>query len=137
VILSSHILPEVSAICERVIIINRGRIVASDKTENLATSLGGGKDILIRIPGHAQPALDVLASVSGVTDVKVEGEREPNTTDLVIKADRDVRTDLFNAFSKAELPLLIMKPNDLTLEEIFLQITQDAQEGIDHASSLS
>lgn len=137
VILSSHILPEVSAICERVIIINRGRIVASDTTENLATSLGGGKDILIRIPGHAQPALDVLASVSGVTDVKVEGEREPNTTDLVIKADRDVRTDLFNAFSKAELPLLIMKPNDLTLEEIFLQITQDAQEGIDHASSLS
>ena len=137
IILSSHILPEVSAVCERIVIINKGRIVASDTPENLSARLGGGKDLVIRVPGQAQPAVDILSGISGIADVEVAGEREPETVDLIIKSDRDIRTDIFFAFSRAELPILSMKPNDLTLEEIFIQVTQDSQEGIRNASSLS
>ena len=135
VILSSHILPEVSAVCERIVIINQGRIVASDTPENLSARLGGGKDLVIRVPGQAQPALDILAGITDITDVEVSGEREPDTVDLIIKSERDIRRDVFSAFARAELPILTMKPNDLTLEEIFIQVT--SQEGIGNASSLS
>lgn len=135
VILSSHILPEVSAVCERIVIINQGRIVASDTPENLSARLGGGKDLVIRVPGQAQPALDILAGITDITDVEVSGEREPDTVDLIIKSERDIRRDVFSAFARAELPILTMKPNDLTLEEIFIQVT--SQKGIGNASSLS
>ena len=103
IILSSHILPEVSAVCERIVIINKGRIVASDTPENLSARLGGGKDLVIRVPGQAQPAVDILSGISGIADVEVAGEREPETVDLIIKSDRDIRTDIFFAFSRAEL----------------------------------
>lgn len=137
VILSSHILPEVSAICERIVIINRGRIVASDTPDNLSQRLGGGNDLVIRVPGQAEAAVRVLQAVSDISDVEVMGEREPGTVDLLVKSERDARSDIFFAFSKAELPLLTMKPFDLTLEEIFLQVTQDPQEGSDDVSSVS
>ena len=76
VILSSHILPEVNAICERIVIINHGRIVASDTPENLSARLGGGKDLVIRVPGQAQAALGILEGVGGINEVDVMGERE-------------------------------------------------------------
>jgi len=137
VILSSHILPEVSAICERIVIINRGRIVASDTPENLSARLGGGKDLVIRVPGQAQAAVGILQGVAGISEVEVMGELEPGTVDLLVKSERDTRSEIFFAFSKAELPILTMKPYDLTLEEIFLQVTQDPKEGSSDVSSVS
>lgn len=137
VILSSHILPEVSAICERIVIINHGRIVASDTPENLSARLGGGKDLVIRVPGQAEPALAILDGIAEIKEVEVMGEREPGTVDLLVKSERDTRSDIFFAFSRAELPLLTMKPYDLTLEEIFLQVTQEPQEGSSDVSSIS
>ena len=129
VILSSHILPEVSAVCERVIIINKGRIVASDSPTNLSRRLTGGSHLVLRIAGSGPEVVGVLSKVTGVSNVRVQGEREPGTVDVVVEADgeADIRRALFFALSEARLPILLMKAEDLTLEEIFLQLITEEE----------
>ncbi|HEY8393023.1 MAG TPA: ATP-binding cassette domain-containing protein [Capillibacterium sp.] len=130
VILSSHILPEVSAVCERVIIINKGKIVASDTPENLSKRLTGGSHLLLRVAGRETEVVQVLSQVAGVSNVQAKGEREPGTVDVVVEAagEEDIRRALFFALSEARLPILLMKAEDLTLEEIFLQLITEEEE---------
>ena len=125
VILSSHILPEVSAVCERVIIINKGRIVASDTPENLSKRLGESSKLSIRIAANEKQAVKVLRDVPGIKYVEAQGVKEPDTVDVWVEAEKDidVRRPIFNALSRAGYPILQMKSMDLTLEEIFLQVT--------------
>ncbi|NLY90931.1 MAG: ATP-binding cassette domain-containing protein [Firmicutes bacterium] len=129
VVLSSHILPEVSAVCERVIIINKGKIVASDSPENLSKRLTGGSHLLLRVAGPETEVVSKLTKVAGVSSVRVKGEREPGTVDVVVEADaeEDIRRSLFFALSEAQLPILLMKAEDLTLEEIFLQLITEEE----------
>jgi ABC-2 type transport system ATP-binding protein len=131
IILSSHILPEVQAVCSRVLIINKGKIVASDTPENLSRGLSGDNRLTLRVAG---PDAEVLSLARGITHViKVEsmGRREAGTVDLMLEAkrDQDVRRDVFAAFAKANWPILMMKSMDLTLEEIFLNIITEEREG--------
>lgn len=130
IILSSHILSEVSAVCERVIIINRGRIVASDTPENLSKSLAASSKLLLRVEGTETAIRQVLQEIAGIKSIEVQGIRETDTIDLLIEAekDQDLRRVLFTAFSRAELPILMMRSLDLSLEEIFLQLTTAEQE---------
>ncbi|HYH03705.1 MAG TPA: ATP-binding cassette domain-containing protein [Bacillota bacterium] len=130
IILSSHILPEVSAVCERVIIINRGRIVAGDTPENLSKSLAASSKLLLRVGGASEAVLPVLQKIAGIKFVEVQGVRETGTTDILVEAekDKDIRRPIFKALSQAELPILMMRSLDLTLEEIFLQVTTQQQE---------
>jgi len=130
IILSSHILPEVTAVCERVIIIHRGKIVASDTIENLSRSLRGSHHLSIRIAGPQKESLDLIRALPEVEKVDLIGSREPDTFDFYVEAkgEADVRKPLFHAMSKAEYPILMMRSVDLTLEDIFIQLTTD--EGI-------
>lgn len=131
IILSSHILPEVSAVCDRVIIIDKGRIVASGTPEELSKELSFSNKLSLRIKGNRE---DVLKAVTGVKDVEHVDEMaisETDSVDIVIQAKKgaDIREDLFNALNSAKLPILMMKSVDLTLEEVFLQVTTKEEEG--------
>jgi ABC-2 type transport system ATP-binding protein len=124
VILSSHILSEVSLICDRVMILSKGKIVASDTTENLKTAFSGGSKIQIRVKADKNNVSDVLNAISGLT---LSGDicREPGTVDFTVTSgdDKDIREAVFYALSKNSMPLMMMKPLDVSLEEIFLQVT--------------
>ena len=131
IILSSHILPEVSAVCDRVIIINRGKLVASDTTENLGKRLHDSSEFRLRVAGSEDAALAALAGVAGVDKVSAQGTVEQGTVDLHVKTDAgaDPRRAIFHALSRADLPIYLMTAMDYTLEEIFLQLTTEDAAG--------
>ncbi len=124
VILSSHILPEVSQICQRVIIINRGQIVASDTTENLSRQLGHGSRVRLSVQG---PESEVIAAVQKIPEVKeVAGEGEGR--DLVVAGnDLDVRPQLARLVVERGWDLLELKSQEFTLEEVFLNLVTEEE----------
>ncbi len=125
IILSSHILPEVSAVCDRVMIINRGKIVASDTPERLSSNLTQGNKLVVRIKGTEEEVKQAFSEISIISDVSVDQSREPDTLDFIITGspDVDIREAVFSCMSANKTPILMMKSLDLTLEEIFLQVT--------------
>lgn len=130
IILSSHILSEVSAVCDRVIIIDKGHIVASGTPDELSSKLSYSNRLSLRVKGNEGSILKVVKKCDGIETVESKGSFEPGTVDILVEAekDRDIREPLFNAFSSAGFPILIMKSVDLTLEEVFLQVTTPEEE---------
>ena len=129
VILSSHILQEVSAVCDRVMIINRGKIVASDTPERLSASLSKGNNRMqVRVKGDKTAILKALEDFPIIRNVEAKDASEPGTMDLVLSGERDdmdIREYIFRCMAKNNLPILLMKSTELTLEEIFLTLTGD------------
>ncbi len=125
IILSSHILPEVSEVCERVVIIDRGRIVASDTPANLSKGLGDTSRITLRVAASEKQALKVVGELQGIKSAESQGSREPDTVDIIVQADDnvDIRRPLFHAFSRASYPILMMRAVGMTLEDIFMRVT--------------
>ncbi len=128
IILSSHILSEVSAICERVLIINKGKIVAEDTPENLSDKMTGGNKFTVRIAGERDVIETVLAGIETIESADELGEKEAGSIDYIIsgKGDEDVRTELFKALSENNLSLLMIKAVDVSLEDIFLKFTDES-----------
>lgn len=127
IILSSHILSEVSAICDRVIIINNGKIVASDTPENLSKRLTQSNCLNLRVKGNKQNIIAALKSIDNVENVKFKSVIENDTIDVLVegKENTDIRETVFNIMAEHNYPILNMTSMDLTLEEIFLQVTKD------------
>jgi ABC-2 type transport system ATP-binding protein len=125
IILSSHILPEVSAVCKRVLIINQGAIVADDTPENLAKRILGRSHILLRLDGAEEAVSRALGKIPGVLKTEFQEPQEPGTCEVVAEAaqDTDIRRDIFRALSGASIPILMMRSLDMSLEEIFLNLT--------------
>jgi ABC-2 type transport system ATP-binding protein len=125
VILSSHILPEVSAVCRRVLIINQGRIVADDSPENLAKRILGGSRILLRLDAAVEAVQKALGKVPSIRKLEFRESQEDGTVDAVAEAaeDTDIRRDLFRAMAAAGIPILMMRSLDMSLEDIFLNLT--------------
>jgi ABC-2 type transport system ATP-binding protein len=125
IILSSHILPEVSAVCRRVLIINKGKIVADDNPENLARRILGGNHILLRLDAGETQVSEALKSISSITKLEFMESQENGTVEAVAEAaeDIDIRRDIFRALAAANIPILMMRSLDLSLEEIFLNLT--------------
>ena len=119
VILSSHILGEVSAVCDRIIIINKGKIVADAPTEELTAGSGNSAQ-LVRVGCSEEKAEQILKTVSSVNDFKVSTDNDE--TEIYVSGEGDIRAEISNAFAKAGVPLLMLKGAALTLEEIFLKI---------------
>jgi ABC-2 type transport system ATP-binding protein len=138
IVLSSHILPEVTAVCERVIIIHRGRIVASDSIDKLSADMSGGHKLTVRVAGPEDRALAAIRAVAAVTSVESLGSREEGSTDLYVEssAKEDVRRPVFYAMAKADCPILMMRSSDVSLEDIFIQLTRDepGQEPVSQAA---
>ena len=125
VILSSHILQEVQAICDRVVIINNGKIAAIDTPDNLAKTISNENKFSLRISGDERSVLDVLELISGIKSIKSLGRKERNSIDFIIEAepDVDVRPEIFIAMANNNLPILSMQTVDLSLEDIFIEVT--------------
>jgi len=125
VILSSHILSEVSAVCDRIMIINKGKIMASDTAEHLSSKLSHGNIMSVRVKGEEARVVNALENYPVIKKVTPAGSREAGTVDLELSGDEDVdiREAIFSCMSKNGFPILEMKSMNLTLEEIFLQIT--------------
>jgi len=131
VILSSHILSEVSAICERIIIIHKGEIAAVDTPDNLSKNFGKITKIQTTISGPKNPVLGYIKEIYGVKYVNSIGEKEKDVVTYVIESDKDVdvRRPLFFAMAKAGYPIIELKSMGMTLEEVFLQVvTEDGKE---------
>jgi len=125
VILSSHILPEIQAVCDRVVIINKGRIVANDSADKLSANLSSEHKLTMRIEGPPDEINKLLLSVKKVERVTVGREVEPKTHEYEIEAEpgADIRREVSRKLASRNYTIVMMKSSELTLEEVFLKIT--------------
>lgn len=125
VILSSHILSEIQAVCDRVIIINKGKIAADDTTENLTENITADSRLIMRIDGNREEILKLIKTVPGVISVNGDMEREPGIYDyeIEVKEGCDIRRELFKRIVARNWVILGMKKDEMSLEDIFLKIT--------------
>ena len=125
VILSSHILPEVQAICDRIIVISNGKLVADDKAENLAKNFSEDHRLNVRIKGPENDIKTALERLKTVKSVEALGEKESGSFEFMIEAndDSDARGDVFETAAENGWVLLGMKSAELSLEEVFLKLT--------------
>lgn len=126
IILSTHILQEVTAVCDRVVIINRGKVAAMDTLENLSGGSGSGRYTL-RAACDEYRAKNILADLDGIKCVTVLGVKEPGSVDILAESQNaaDIRADIFNLFASNGVPILMFKSMELTLEEIFIKVTSE------------
>ncbi|RMF83724.1 MAG: ABC transporter ATP-binding protein, partial [Nitrospinota bacterium] len=130
VILSTHILPEVSMTCQRVIIINQGRLVAVDTPENLTARVQKSSQILLKIEGPPQEVIPVLQQVPGVLTVKrEEAEEENGVQTYLVESDRktDIRKELSWTVFQHQWGLWELRPVDITLEEVFVHLVTEEE----------
>lgn len=129
VIFSSHILSEVQSVCDRIVVINRGHLLANDTPENLYKSLSQANKLMVRVMGPEEPIEQLLRSVKGVARVGKLGQKEPNTFDFTLETDgvTDVRPTLFRALAQKDWPLLSLRGSEVSLEDIFLELTQESE----------
>lgn len=127
IILSSHILPEVSAICERVLVINKGKIVADDSPDHLSSVIAGERKLMARIAGPQSEVTKAIKGILGVSYCEAQGSKEKGSVDYIVEADTnvDIRKPLFYELAAKSYPILMLKPLDISLEDIFLQLTED------------
>jgi ABC-2 type transport system ATP-binding protein len=135
IILSTHILPEVAQTCKRVVIINKGRVVAVDSPENLTHQLKGSAVLYVQV-GGSHDAGAALSQVPGVREVRVADQHEEfSGYEIEAEPNRDVRTDVARAVVNAGWGLLELRPMRLSLEEIFLQLTTEDQDQVPAAAA--
>jgi len=129
IILSTHILPEVSMTCGRVVIINKGRVVAEDTPENLTARLRGAQRIFVEVRGPVDEVERTLREVPDVRDVQREGSWDGTHRFVVESAlERDVRAQLAASVVEEGFELLELRPVGMSLEDIFLQLTTEEEE---------
>ena len=124
VVLSTHILPEVSMTCGRVVIINNGRVVAEDTPDNLSQRLQGVAGLRIEVRGETGPVFDALRLVPGVAGIRPrEGREGVVVFDLDVEPGREVRPEIARAVVQKGLDLLALQQTGVSLEDVFLQLT--------------
>ena len=128
IILSSHILSEIQAVCKRVIIINKGQIIADDTPENLSDKLSSDHSIVARVVCSEQDMLDALKTVKGVKEVGSLGRKEDGSFDFLIdpQPGADIRGAVSERIASRGKTLLALTSNKVSLEQIFLRLTEAA-----------
>ena len=127
IILSSHILPEIQAVCDKVVVINQGKLVANDTTANLSHDLSSDHRYNVLIDGPEAEVYRTLKGISGMHDVQTLGKKEAGVFEYVVEANPgvDVRREIFKRLAERNWPLLGLRSSEMTLEDIFLQLTKD------------
>jgi ABC-2 type transport system ATP-binding protein len=123
VLLSTHILSEAQQICDRVLIINKGKIVAEDTPENLQSRLVGSERVVLRVRGETDGLAARIGRVKGAKDVEA---KQDGSVEFEFSAGEDIRPQVAKAVIQAGFDLLEMRSVGLSLEEIFLELTRDS-----------
>ena len=128
VLLSSHIMQEISAVCDEIIIINEGKMITKDTPENITKKMVDTNGVHVVVNGDKTKLKEALRTISGIKNVSYDNDKdtEEDTTGLTIYCaeDEDIRVDLFYALAKAECPLIEMNKLDTSLEDAFLALTR-------------
>ena len=129
-IISSHILSEISAVCSRVLIINKGKIIAEDTPENLAQQMSGKNRHIARIEGDKESIESAISQVDGIDRFEYKGTFEDGSMDYIItcKNGADIRKTFLRTLTNADLSVLMFKSYDVSLEDIFITLTEKAKE---------
>ena len=127
VILSSHILSEVSAVCDYVLIISHGKLVASDTPENLGKLAEGANTLSLLVKGEKDHIRIAFREIGDIKDIKIEDTKEEHVWNVTLstKEDVDVREEVFYKMADIQCPILEMQSKKASLEEIFLELTED------------
>ena len=132
VILSTHILQEVQSVCDRIIIINKGQIVADGDADRLTYKTAGNRKLIVRIAGPKQDIIKTLRTIDSVMYVEALSCKEQGSFDYLVESnpDVDIRKLMFSALAKKGWPILGLRSMDMSLEDVFVQlITNEAGEG--------
>ncbi|MBQ9860462.1 MAG: ATP-binding cassette domain-containing protein [Clostridia bacterium] len=131
VILSSHILSEIEAVCDRIVVINDGKIVADDTTENLTARFSEDRRLQVVVAGPAKETAELIAAIPGVEKVTLQNSKENGVATFAvdIAEGADIRRDLFVRLAQKEWPLLYSKPLAMSLEDIFISLTMGQNGG--------
>lgn len=121
VILSTHILQEVTAVCDKVTIINGGQVVVSDTIKNLSAKDGKNR-LSLKVKGDAEKITALIQGIEGA-NVFPRGSSEEGTFDFDISSSRDIREEIFNVFANANTPVLEIKNGNTSIEELFTKVT--------------
>lgn len=129
VILSSHILSEVSAVCDHVLIIDKGRLVASDSPENLSKLMAGDNSLELTIKGREEDIRKAFDMVENIQEVIYHDSLVKGACDVTVKVsgEQDIRENIFFALAEMKCPILKMQFGNMSLEEVFLKLTDDAE----------
>lgn len=127
VILSSHILSEVSQICDRVIIINKGKIVAIDTPENLEKKVSDNNIVYVTVEDKENKIDGIKEKITGIKEIKLVKENEDKTKQYEITGENDVNLNktIFNEFAKENITIVEMKKAEATLEDAFMKIIKE------------
>ena len=130
VVLSTHILQEVQAVCDRIVIINKGKIVANEKTENIANVMSRNRRFNIKIVGPQKDVLAMLRSMPGITYAEALAERDGDAYSYMIESDNgvDIRKKLFYQLVEYNWPLIGMEAMGMSLEDIFISVVDHSEE---------
>ena len=128
VILSTHILSEVQSVCDRIIIINEGKIIADEKTENITQVVEDNRRYSVKIAGPQREVTAALKAIPGVITVELTGDRELDSYTYRIEAEKgvDVRKPIFFAMAENNWPIMGMEVVGMNLEEVFIKIMDRA-----------
>lgn len=129
VILSSHILSEVSAVCDHVLIIDKGKLVASDTPENLSKVMAGANSLELTVKGKEEVIRKALDMVENIEELVYHQSMIKDACDFTVKiaGNQDVRENIFFALAEVKCPILKMQSSNMSLEEVFLKLTDDGR----------
>lgn len=128
VILSSHILTEISAVCDHVFIVSKGKLVASDTTENLVNLMSGAQEVVLTVKADAQDCKTVLQEIEEVERIEVLSSGEEAQLAVYAKKGMDIREQVFFRMCDNRIPVLEMRTSTRSLEDVFIELTQEGGE---------
>lgn len=139
VILSSHILSEVSAVCDYVLIISHGKLVASDTPDNLSKLAAGSNNLSLIVKGEKESIRQLLSEIPGVKTITVNSAENENgwRVKLSTEESADIREEVFYKMAENHYPILEMQSEKVSLEEIFLELTDGGNDKKDDSSQKS
>lgn len=125
VILSSHVLSEIQAVCDRIVVINHGKLVADENTTDITTNLTGAKRIQLHIDGDERTVLPALRNIDGVSRVRKVMRTVDGFNEYIVESlpDNDTRKAIFKAMARIDCPIVMMRNAEMSLEDAFLKIT--------------
>lgn len=127
IIISSHILSEISKLCEKVIIINKGKLVAIDTPQNLENKVSNSNSILVTVEDNENKIKNTVKQIDEIKDIKLIKENDDKTKQYLLTAtsDSDIRKIVFEKFAKEGITIFELKKSETTLEDAFIELIKD------------